>query len=293
MLREPLSLALARRVKSVLFQRYVRDLGWVESVPRPNEVLALFHAPNAPLRQVLVPFDEGVIDYGEAVLQGVRQLAHELNRSPQQILDELLLSPADLLEWSVVDATSAPLELPLAFACELLAGIGRILLAVAQGQLPAECQEFAEEFVASCHLTRSHQVGLAFRVSCPLAAGSQSAEQSLATPFGRRVSQRLMQALETLAQAARSQNGQAAPELGLPPLTAADFCRTLAALRPPGQQQSLIVNATWSPQRPLNGTAVANQVVLTGSVFALADHLGLAKQQETAQPAGHLGLHHP
>ena len=88
---------------------YAEGMGWsrVEGV---NGKIAVYQNPKAPLRQLIVPRDERLDDYGLRAAEAIERLAEFEQRPAKEILNHLLLPPADILSFR--EAMTAPALLP-------------------------------------------------------------------------------------------------------------------------------------------------------------------------------------
>jgi hypothetical protein len=173
MRRERLPLELTRAVNPTVFREHLRDLGWEPVEARRADRIAVYNPPGSPEPQVIVPIDQGLLDYAEAVGEAINRLADHQQRSARDVLDELLLPPADLLQFDVVDAPAAGVALPLDYTLDLLAGARKALLAIAHSVLdprpehPRLDRQPALELVAACQVVRSNGPRLTPVLACP------------------------------------------------------------------------------------------------------------------------------
>ncbi len=280
MRRERLPLALTCQVAPAALGAYVRGLGWHPLENVRNGAIAVYQQPGSPERQVIVPVDEGLDDYGEAVAEAVNRLADVEQRSPRELLDQLLLPPADLLRFDPVGAQPSRPTLPLDSSLDLLRGVRQALMAVAHSvlqPLPSHSRldrPEAERLVAACQVGRAHGPGLALLLACPLdAVLTEGSLLKHRPPFVRQVTAGLMQVLSRLVEAASQQRGEELLLPGAVPLLSANLCQALLLLRPPDDRASLTVTAVWSRQVPPGEPALPGSVTLSREAFTLADCL--------------------
>src|SRR5437588_356932 len=112
MSRDDAVLALARQVPPLALCAYARELGWLPVSHHKNDI-AIFHRPDTPLHQVIVPLDEGFTDYGEMVSTAVERLARYEKKPQTEVLDHLLLPPSDLLQFRDTGPEAEDGTLPL------------------------------------------------------------------------------------------------------------------------------------------------------------------------------------
>src|SRR5580704_18937120 len=98
MSRNELPLAVTRLITPRALKGYVEGLGWqrVEGVEGP---IAAYSSPADKNRQIIVPLDDGIDDYADRTADAVGRLADFENRPAREVLDHLLLPPADILSF--------------------------------------------------------------------------------------------------------------------------------------------------------------------------------------------------
>ena len=130
MTRDELPAETARLVTPRALKGYAEGLGW-KRVEGVNGSIAVYQNPKSPLRQMIVPLDEQFDDYGERTAEAIRKLAEYEKRPASEILNHLLLPPADLLRFREISSAAEAGDLPLDHAARLIDGTRRMLLSVA------------------------------------------------------------------------------------------------------------------------------------------------------------------
>jgi hypothetical protein len=275
MKNEVLPLDLARQVTPRSLTNYVSALNWprVEGI---NGHISVFHRPDSPLHQVVIPLDESFSDYPESVTEAIYKLADYENRSAQEVLEHLLLPPADMLTFREVSPDAESGSLPFDHAVRMINGTRKLLLSVAHSVLvprayhPRLSRSEAEEFVNRCRLGQTQRGSFALNVACPLELPvSLSGLQS--DPFARQVTTLLLQSLGALAKVADSKIGDDLLDSSKYPGISANLCESLLLLRPNGDRGRIIVSATWSRAFLPSSKEPSQQVELYQQVFELAE----------------------
>ncbi len=296
MLPEILSVDAAKQVAPRSLLGYAQGLGW-QAVPngrRPE--IAVYHRPDSRLHQVIIPTDPTLADYGEAVAETVRKLAEFEKRPAREVLEHLLLPPADVLRFREVSPDAEAGNLPFDHAVRMINGTRRLLLSAAHSVLVPQAyhqrlsRSEAEEFVNRCRLGQTERGSFVLNVACPLEL--QLALPGLASdPFARRVTNLLMLSLETLARAADTARAVDLLDQTRNPGISANLCESLLLLRPSGDRATLTVSATWSRALLPVSREPARHVQLPQVVFELAE--AIAPQLRTSpvpRPARFLGF---
>ena len=104
--------SLTRLVTPRAIRVYAEGLGW-QRVEGVNGKIAVYKNPDSPLRQLIVPLDEQFDDYGVRTAEAIQRLAEFEKRPAKEILNHLLLPPADLLFFREVSSDAEDGNLPL------------------------------------------------------------------------------------------------------------------------------------------------------------------------------------
>jgi hypothetical protein len=277
MRRDDVPESLARQVTPRALRSYAAALGWEPVSGTPNGDVAVYHRPEAKAKQLIIPLDEEYDDYADRTRQAILRLAEFEKRSPSEVLDLLLLPPADVLRFRQASPDTEAGTLPLEHAVRLINGTRRLLLSAAHSVLvpqpyhPRLSRSEAEEFVNRCRLGQTERGSFVFSVACPL-------DQPLplpgaeVEPFTRRVTTRLMQALEALARAEEAPRLEELVDPKRSPGLSANLCESLLLLQPEGDRASLTVSATWSRALLPEGPPT-RQVQLRQEAFRVAEAL--------------------
>jgi hypothetical protein len=114
--------------------RYAEGLQW-RRVERINGDIAVYHRPDSKAHQIIVPLDEKFDDYADRVIEAIRHLAEFEKRPASEILNHLLLSPADLLFFREVSPDAEAGNLALDHAVRMIDRTRKLLLSEAHSVL--------------------------------------------------------------------------------------------------------------------------------------------------------------
>lgn len=277
MSREALPEQLARLVSPRALKIYAQGLGW-KPVAGVNGNIALFHRPDSELYQLIVPLDEQFDDYPDRVTEAVARLAEFERRPALEILNHLLLPPADVFRLRDSSPDSLTGVLPLEQAVSLLEGTRKLLLAQAHSVLrpqpyhPRLSRGEAEQLVNRCRLGQTEGGSFTIAVACPLDLVPGTLFHT--DPFARQVTQAVFQSLQELASATDANQIDDLANASKHPLLSANFCEALSMLRPTGDRAALSVSITWSKALPLpEGQQAQGGVQLRQECFEVAEYL--------------------
>src|SRR5437879_2497018 len=121
MTHDEIPVETARLVTPRALKGYAEGLGW-QQVKGVNGAIAVYQNPVSSLRQMIVPLDRKLDDYGERMADAIQKLAEFEKRSPGEILTHLLLPPADLIRLQENAPDTEAGNLPLNDAVRLVRG---------------------------------------------------------------------------------------------------------------------------------------------------------------------------
>jgi hypothetical protein len=275
MRREILPANLTRQVTPRALKNYALSLDW-KPVERINGDVGVYHRSDSRAHQVIVPEDMTLADYDEAIAEAVRKLAEFEGRPASEVLEHLLLPPADLLRFREVSPDAEAGNLPFDHAVRMINGIRRLLLSAAHSVLvpqayhPRLSRSEAEELVSRCRLGQTERGSFVLNVACPLEP--QLSLPGLETePFARRVTSLLMGSLEALARAADASRADDLLDQTRNPGVSANLCESLLLLRPQGDRAILTVSAAWSRALLPASHEPSQKVHLSQIVFEVAE----------------------
>ena len=277
MWREELPVSLTRLVTPRAVRTYAEGLGWrrVEGV---NGKLAVYSNVNTPLRQLIVPLDERFDDYGDRTAEAIHRLAEFEKRPAHEVLNHLLMTPADLLRFGEVSPDAEAGSIPLDHAVRMIDGVRKVLLSEAHSALvpqpyhPRMSRSEAEEFVSRCRLGQTERDCFVLTIACPLDLKADLLGPN-GEPFSRRVTSLLMQSLEEISQAADSMRIDDLTDVARHPGISANLCESLLLLRPNGDRSHLDVSVSWSRAFLPQADESRREVQLRQEFFEIAEVL--------------------
>src|SRR4051812_31444506 len=87
------------RLNPVRVREYARATGWVLEPRLGQGLTAVYERPESRLEQISIPLRRDLADFTLVMATAVAWLAQWENRPVRDLLDELLLPPADLLRF--------------------------------------------------------------------------------------------------------------------------------------------------------------------------------------------------
>ncbi len=278
MKREEIPINLARRISHRALIKYAESLDW-RRVQGIEVDIALFHEPDRREHQIIIPLDEQFDDYGERVIDVISRLADFEKRPALEILNLLLVPSADILRFREISNEAESGNLPLDHAVRMIDGTRKLLLSVAHSVLvprpyhPRLSRSEAEEFVSRCRLGQTERGSYVLSVVCPLdlSAGFSRPDRD---PFARQVTDLFIKTLNDLSLAADGAGIDDLTDLSIHPGISANFCESLLAIQPTGDQSYVNVSVVWSRYLPRENGEGKREVRLGFEIFDIAAKLG-------------------
>jgi len=280
MWRDDLPADMTRLVSPDTLCAYVKALGWQKVDTVNSQKIAVYTNPLDTLRQLIIPLDKDLDDYPDRIAEAVRRLAEFENRPLREVLNHLLLPPADVLRFRQFSVETEAGVLPLDHAVQCLTGVRKMLLAVAHSALmprtyhPRLSRTEAENFVARCRFAQTERGSFVFTVACPLDLQAGRVEPN-GEPFARRVTRLLMDALDELSRGAGAPHFEELTDISRHSGISANLCESLLLLKPVGERDYLIVSASWSHTVPQPKNETRRDVYLRQDVFEAAEALAV------------------
>jgi hypothetical protein len=185
-------------------------------------------------------------------------LAEKEKRPAIEILNDLLLPPADVIRFTEAGSATSGGDVPLDHGLALLAGARKALLAAACSERRPR-QQFhprmslgeAEQFLQAARLGQTERGSFTVTVACPLDAVANPEPLIESAPFTRRVTALLMRSLQRLSLALDTD--ELNPLLNPTPdepVISANLCEGLLDMTPIGEEASLTITASWARTLP-------------------------------------------
>lgn len=241
---------------------YAKDRGWVLFKEAAKDRLYVMSNPHFARRQLVFPMDTTAPDYSEAVMLVIDKLASMENRTPQDVMKNLLEVGDDAIAFRVTSPRLDERFLPLAFAGAMLTGAQQLLLASAcavlkpQTHHPRLSRTEAQQFLETAKFRHTQSGSFILNVSCsvqaldvqaPLFPGEADA------PFVRRATTTLRNALAQLVKAIETDSLNAfvdATKKDANPVVSSNLCEALTRFEDSSLKNSVEISITWAASIP-------------------------------------------
>ena len=214
---------------------YAKAHGWEKE--RDFRGLSLFGRSDDDLAQIAVPLDGKADGYRRAVQDVLVTLAEFRQITPQRVLAEIATVQADVLRFTLADASTRGGGVPLGRAERMMAGIKTSLLAAAHsvvapaGHHARMSRTDPVALVDRCRLARTSRGSFRASVTCPLdAVRGEEGLMPGGESFARRTTVLLMRALGSLRSAMDEDDPFRVVQK--PGLISSNLCAALSDMRP-------------------------------------------------------------
>ncbi len=240
-------------IKPAVVQELLRSRGW--KLVGSSDTIAVYQRHGYELE---VPLHEHYADYSRRMTELVEPLAKLESMSVHALLDELSRPPCDVLALRIQSDLAATGTLPLNDAIRFREGAKNLILSAAhsviapQAYFPRLGRAEALELVAGVHEGQTQRGSFVARFLVPVAP--KVGELELGEPFGRRVTTRLMQALDRVCRVRSLGSYDELLEmqkLGV----SGNLLSALDSMQPPGGSGAIELCMSWARNRPVPETA--------------------------------------
>lgn len=261
-----------RSLSPVTLQEQLRSRGFQLLTDDPGtEDVAVYRRDGIELD---VPMRDDFADYSRRVEELVGILAELEKVQPTELLDTLLQPAGDVLALRVHSEATSTGTIPLEDSLRLRQGTKTLLLAAAHSELSARAwfprlsRTEAVALLASVHEGQTQRGSFTARFIVPVepTVGQLTIADE---PYGRRVTKRLLRALEGVRRVRALGAYDGLLELRNEGVSG-NLLGALASMAPPGGAGLLDLSVSWSRNRPAPG-GVVTRVRLPGEAFSGLD----------------------
>jgi hypothetical protein len=264
---------------------YAVEAGW-KQLPTKNPDVILLNHPTRALRQILLPTNAVKNENVTLLYEAVRTLADDEHRSIREVVKDLFLPPADVMQLILQTRAADSGTLPVDEGLALLQSGRDMLLAAAcsaaqpRAFFPRQSLGPAREFLRKCRMGQTEQGSYVATFIAPIPPDlspslfKDHVEETIAdAPFERRVTLLLMQG----GQIIRGAMDQGRPDLILRSVdkgVSANLCDAIVAVNPSDPQASLHIQMKWSRTRPRPPAAGPDRITFAQSEFSIIREAG-------------------
>ena len=164
---------LIRKVNPITFSKYLQDTGW-EQFHTKRKDIRIFQKKQEEFSQVIIPMNEMLSDYYEALYLACQEVAKIENRSIEQLLLYLLNPNADILKIHIEKRAVESGSILIDDAIKVYENAKKMLGAAAQDVLKptlihqGRIDTSVTEFLAGCRFGQTEVGSYVISVICPM-----------------------------------------------------------------------------------------------------------------------------
>ncbi|QDG49511.1 hypothetical protein FIV42_01790 [Persicimonas caeni] len=296
---------LVEKVQAADVRQYLLANDWRRVPDLPDEV-AVFRR-DGDGQEVVVPMTPEFPEHQyRRMAEAISDIAGYEERAAEQVLNDLLTGPADVVRFRVDDPSVADGTILIEDGLNLFGGARKALLASAcsvvdpQAYYARLSRAEASTFIKACRIA-SEPGSFIARVICPLdavpvelgdeqlALTDENGERLAPEPFTRKVTGSLMKALDALVTRTNRDEIESLFESPAEQRLSANLCDALLEMQPAGRTSSLTVASHWAARRrPVD--APASCVELRSEHFDVVEQLAnRLRPQREAEESSFIG----
>lgn len=252
---------VTERLSFATVQRYLQNRNWNRKQSK-REHLSIFFTEFPTPTEILLPLNRGFADYGELMYSAISKIAKVENREIEQIVNDLLLPPSDVIRFRVENKRTEFGLISFNEGFSLLENAKKSLFTTACDIInPTSFHKrmsykTAQQFIESCYLGQTERGSFIASVVCPFINETVedkptqlslfNSEEDLSTSFTRQVTQRYMKTLSKLKNAIEIGNHDIIENTLESDKISANFIESIVELGEYGDNEEIEIFASWS-----------------------------------------------
>jgi hypothetical protein len=253
----------------IRIQRYLQCRKWTKAKSKV-EHLAIFRTETPRPVEILLPLDRVFGDYSESILAALQKIALAEDRDIGQVIDDLLMPPADIIRFRVASDKTSWGGLPIKESFALLENAKKSLMAAACDVLSPSpfhkklSVKEAQNFVDSCYLGQTERGSFIAPIVCPFISENEelspfSDSEQMAQSFTRKTTRKYIQSISKLKSSIEDGKQDLSDLQGNEQISA-NFIESIAELGEWSDKERIEISVAWSAlaqEEPSVPTAVA------------------------------------
>jgi hypothetical protein len=264
------------QINFLALQQYLTGKKWQKQPSKKGDkaFFRQFIGDNV-ISEIALPLNRNFSDYDEAIIKAINLIADNEQRAPIQIINDLLLPPADQIRFRVNNARTKDGLISLSEGFMLFESAKKSLLATAHDLLKPEVYhkrlglKDAQQFIDSCMMGQTERGSFIASIVCPI--GNHSVDdnyqqlslfnsfEDLTSSFTRQVTTKLMNSISTVKQVIEAQNYSYFENNSI----SGNFLESLIEMGEYGESEEIQIMTSWAPTAPQLDSSVPNSVIIT------------------------------
>jgi len=253
-------------ITSAQLVSYLRAKGWYKSDSvYPSASIWINKKESGDFYEIMVPIEPSFRDFYSRIADAIQLLSVFEERSPNQIICNLQNALKDVIRIRAVSQRTSRGTIPLNDGCNLLAAAKELIIAVASSSIspkanyPSRKADRVNEFLEKVELESSEKgsyiVSISSNIPPVLSLPANEFDGvTLEEPFERRVSMRLIQALNACKEASKQAldtGNIKAFDAAIKEGVSANLCDAIVNINQSSSNDLTEISVTWSLGRPV------------------------------------------
>lgn len=289
----------AQQINFLALQQYLTGKAWQKQLSKKaNKAFFRQFAGADVISEIALPLNRSFSDYDDAIVKAINLIAEYEQREPIQIINDLLLPPADQIRFRVNNARTKDGLISLSEGFMLFESAKKSLFATAHDIIKPEIYhkrlglKDAQQFIDSCMMGQTERGSFIASIVCPI--GNHSIEdnyqqlslfdslEDLTTSFTRQVTTKLMNSISTVKQVIESQNYSYFDNGSI----SGNFLESLIEMGEYGESEEIQIMTSWAPTAPQLDNSVPNAVTITKDYILPLERVVEKIRERNADEAG-------
>lgn len=266
----------AKQVNFLILQQYLTGRSWTKYPSKKGDKVFFRKEDNNNVSEIIIPLTRDFSDYENAILNAINLIAKYEQRDPIQLINDLLLPPADQIRFRVNNTRTKDGLISLSEGFMLLDSAKKSLLATAHDILKPEIYhkrlflKDAQQFIDSCMMGQTERGSFIASIVCPIGNNSTDDKyqqlslfdslNDLTTSFTRQVTTKLMKSIGHVKSVIENQSHA---DLENNEAISANFLESLIEMGEYGENEEIQIMCSWSPTAPQQDSSAPTSVTMT------------------------------
>jgi hypothetical protein len=253
------------KINFTTLNKYLQNKLWTKIQSKRTDI-AIFYSDYFK-EEIICPLDRGFADYSDLMLSAVNKIAIVEKRPIEQIINDLLLPPSDVIRFRVDNKRTENGLISFSEGFALLENAKKSLLTTAYDILQPQfyhkklSNKNAQQFIDSCYLGQTERGSFIASVVCPFINNTVdekpsqlslfNSEEELVSSFTRKVTKRYMSSLAKLKQVIeRGDYSDLEKPVNATDIISANFIESIIELGEYGEKEQIEIQTSWSAITP-------------------------------------------
>lgn len=266
----------SQQINFLALQQYLTGKKWLKQLSKKgNKAFFRQYIGDNVVSEISLPLTRNFSDYDDAIVKAINLIADYEQREQIQIINDLLLPPADQIRFRVNNTRTKDGLISLSEGFMLFESAKKSLFATAHDIIKPEIYhkrlglKDAQQFIDSCMMGQTERGSFIASIVCPI--GNHSVDdnyqqlslfnsfEDLTSSFTRQVTTKLMNSISKVKQVIEAQNYSYFENNSI----SGNFLESLIEMGEYGESEEIQIMTSWAPTAPQLDSSVPNSVIIT------------------------------